>query len=319
MIQIVSEQDAGTRLDVYLAKVNPERSRASWQKMIEDSLVLVNGMLARAGERLSTGDAVEVQQPPEAGATSTELPILCIVHEDAAVVVVDKQPGVVVHPSPGHLSGTMVDALVARYPEIRGVPGPGRPGIVHRLDKDTSGLMVVARTASALAELQRQMKERTIEKRYLVLVDGNLRDDRGLIDLPIERDTIRRQRMAVQLEGKSARTFFTVLERFDRYTYLEAKPVSGRTHQIRVHFAFIGHPVAGDRLYGSGRGPDGLRRQALHAAMLAFDSPITGERLSFHSPLPGDLEACLERLRSQKGNERFDGVSQGVTNDGVYG
>ncbi len=313
MIQIVSEQDAGTRLDVYLAKVNTERSRASWQKMIEDSLVLVNGMLARAGERLSTGDAVEVQEPPDATATPAELPILCIVYEDASVVVVDKQPGVVVHPSPGHLTGTMVDALLAQYPEIRGVPGPGRPGIVHRLDKDTSGLMVVARTASALGELQRQMKERSIEKRYLVLVEGNLHDDRGLIDLPIERDSVRRQRMAVQLEGKSARTFFTILERFDRFTFLEAKPVSGRTHQIRVHFAFIGHPVAGDRLYGSGRGPDGLRRQALHATMLAFDSPITDERLSFHSPLPGDLEACLYWLRSRRDNERFDGVSQEVT------
>lgn len=302
--QIVSEQDAGTRLDVYLARVNPERSRASWQRLIDNSLVLVNGMMTRSGERLSKGDAVEVLHPPEPAASTTEeLPILCIVYEDAAVAVFDKQPGIVVHPAPGHLNGTMVDALLARYPEIRGVPGPGRPGIVHRLDKDTSGLMVVARTASALGELQRQMKERTIEKKYLVLVDGKLRDDRGLIDLPIERDTLRRQRMAVAVDGKSARTYFTVLERFERFTYLEAKPVSGRTHQIRVHFAFIGHPVTADRLYGSGRGPDGLRRQALHATMLAFDSPITGERLSFHSPLPGDVEVCLDWLRNRKSGE----------------
>lgn len=312
MRQIVSEQDAGTRLDVYLVKMAPDRSRASWQKMIEGSLVLVNGMPARAGGRLSTGDAVEVLQPHEPAGIAAELPILCVVYEDNAVVVVDKQPGVVVHPAPGHQTGTMVDALLARYPEIRGVPGPGRPGIVHRLDKDTSGLMVVARTASALSELQRQMKERTIEKRYLALVDGSLHDDRGLIDLPIERDTVRRQRMAVLPEGKSARTYFTVFERFKGYTYLEAKPVSGRTHQIRVHFAFIGHPVAGDRLYGSGRGPGGLRRQALHAAMLAFDSPLTGERLCLRSPIPGDLEACLGWLRSREGNERLNGVSREV-------
>jgi 23S rRNA pseudouridine1911/1915/1917 synthase len=311
--QIVSEQDAGTRLDVYLAKVHPERSRASWQKMIEDSLVLVNGMLTRSGERLSLGDTVEVIPPPEFPAEATaELPILCIVYEDPAVVVLDKQPGVVVHPAPGHPDGTMVDSLVVHYPEIRGVPGPGRPGIVHRLDKDTSGLMVVARTAQALSELQRQMKERSIEKRYLALVDGNLRDERGLIDLPMERDTVRRQQMAVQLGGKSARTYFTVLERFEGYTFLEAKPVSGRTHQIRVHFAFIGHPVAGDRLYGSGRGPNGLKRQALHAATLCFDSPLTGERLTFHSPLPGDLETCLDWLRSRKLRERFSGASREV-------
>lgn len=301
MRQIVSEQDAGTRLDAYLARVHPDRSRASWQKMIEDSLVVVNGTAARAGERLSIGDAVEVLQPPEPSSEAADLPVLSVVHEDPAVIVIDKQPGVVVHPAPGHASGTMVDSLIARYPEIRSVPGPGRPGIVHRLDKDTSGLMVVARTSNALNDLQRQMKERTIEKRYLVLVEGELQDDRGLIDLPIERDDVRRQRMAVQVTGKSARTYFKVLERIAGYTYLEAKPVSGRTHQIRVHFAFIGHPVAGDRLYGSGQGPGGLKRQALHATMLSFDSPLNGERMAFHSPLPADLEAYLQRLREREG------------------
>ncbi len=189
MRQIVSEPDAGTRLDVFLAKVHPERSRAAWQRLIEEGLVAVNGMPPRASLRLSTGDAVEVSEPAEQPeAPREELPLLCVVYEDQEVVVIDKQPGVVVHPSPGHATGTLVDALVARYPEIRSVPGPGRPGIVHRLDKDTSGLMVVARTPRALADLQRQMKERSIEKRYLVLVEGSLSDDRGLIDLPIERD-----------------------------------------------------------------------------------------------------------------------------------
>ena len=308
MREIVSEQDAGTRLDVFLAKVHPERSRAGWQRMIEEGLVTVNGMLPRPGTRLSAGDAVEIEERPERPLGVEEsLPILCIVHEDPAVVVIDKQPGVVVHPAPGHPAGTLVDALVARYPEIRGVPGPGRPGIVHRRDKDTSGLMVVARTPRALADLQRQMKERTIEKRYLVLVEGTLPDDRGLLDLPIERDMLRRQRMAVQLEGKPAQTYFKVLERFPGYTYLEARPVSGRTHQLRVHFSFIGHPVAGDRLYGSGRGPDGLSRQFLHAALLSFDSPLTGERLTFSSPLPGDLERCLAWLRRESRRWQGDG------------
>ncbi len=301
MRQSVTGQDEGTRLDVFLAKVYPERSRAAWQKVIEEGLVTVNGMLPKAGTRLAEGDGVEVARPEERPSEPAEnLPILCVVYEDPAVVVIDKQPGVVVHPSPGHLSGTLVDALVTRYPEIRGVPGPGRPGIVHRLDKDTSGLMVVARTPQALSELQRQMKERTIEKRYLVLVEGGLADDRGLIDLPIERDLVRRQQMAVQLEGKPAKTYFEVLERLEGYTYLEAKPISGRTHQIRVHFSFIGHPVAGDRLYGSGRGPNGLSRQFLHATLLSFESPLTRERLTFRSPLPGDLDGCLAWLRSRR-------------------
>ncbi|MHB1032976.1 MAG: RluA family pseudouridine synthase, partial [Pirellulaceae bacterium] len=241
MRESVSEEDAGTRLDVYLAKVHPERSRAAWQRAIEERLVSVNGVLPKTGTRLDAGDEVEIAEPVERQPRpADDLPVLCVVYEDPAVVVIDKQPGVVVHPSPGHLTGTLVDALVARYPEIQGVPGPGRPGIVHRLDKDTSGLMVVARTPDALSELQHQMKQRTIEKRYLALVEGGLADDRGLIDLPIARDLVRRQQMAVQLEGKPARTYFELLERFQGYSYLEAKPISGRTHQIRVHFSFIG-------------------------------------------------------------------------------
>jgi 23S rRNA pseudouridine1911/1915/1917 synthase len=295
----ISEQDAGTRLDVYLAKVHPDRSRAAWQKAIEEGAVRVNGVSTKVSTRLSAGDLLETSEqaapaPPEG------LPLLCVVYEDPAVVVIDKQPGVVTHPGPGHSTGTLVDALVSQYPEIRGVPSPGRPGIVHRLDKDTSGLMVVARTADALMELQAQMQERSIEKRYLALVEGSLADDQGLIDLPIERDLVRRQQMAVQVTGKSARTYFSVLERFDGYTYLEARPVSGRTHQIRVHFSYIRHPVAGDRVYGSGRGPEGLRRQFLHAASLAFESPRTGRRQSFETPLPPDLERCLSRLRTRE-------------------
>ena len=302
MRETISEQDAGTRLDVYLAKVHPDRSRASWQKLIEDGTVAVNGIPARVSTRLSNGDAVEILERPDREDVAEEPPLLCVVYEDPAIVVIDKQPRVVVHPGPGHLTGTLVDALVARYPEIRRVPGPGRPGIVHRLDKDTSGLMVVARTPDALTELQCQMQERTIEKRYLVLVEGAISDERGLIDLPIERDMVKRQQMAVQVEGKPARTYFSVLERFDGFTYLEAKPVSGRTHQIRVHFAFIRHPVAGDRMYGSARGPNGLGRQFLHASELSFDSPLTGERQTFHVPLPADLENCLSWLRSRRTN-----------------
>ncbi len=304
MREIVSEEDAGTRLDVYLAKSHPERSRAAWQRMIEEGLLTVNGMLPRASLKLEAGDTLEIRKLAQPSReTAEKLPSLQVVYEDQAVVVIDKQPGVVVHPSPGHATGTLVDALLARYPEIRGVPGPGRPGIVHRLDKDTSGLMVVARTPEALVELQHQMKQRSIEKRYLTLVEGNIADDRGLIDLPIERDLIRRQQMSVQLEGKPARTYFQVLERFGDFTYIEAKPISGRTHQIRVHFSFIGHPVVGDRLYGSSKSPNGLRRQFLHATELSFDSPLDGKRMTFHSALPPDLEECLNWLRQRGGGK----------------
>ena len=302
MRHTVSEEDARTRLDLFLAKVHPESSRAAWQRLIEEGRVTLNGMLARPSSRLSGGDQVAVSEPSGNGASAQEdLPQLKVVYEDSSTVVIDKQPGVVVHPAPGHASGTLVDALMDRYPEIRGVPSPGRPGIVHRLDKDTSGLMVVARTPHALQELQHQMKARTIDKHYLLLANGSVPDDRGLIDLPMERDQQRRQQMAVRSQGKSARTYFTVLERLEGYSYVEAKPLSGRTHQIRVHFAFIGHPVAGDRLYGSGRGPNGLKRQFLHAFRLSFDSPLNGERLTFQSPLPEDLESCLDWLRKRRG------------------
>jgi 23S rRNA pseudouridine1911/1915/1917 synthase len=299
--EVVSEQDAGIRLDVYLAKNHPEQSRAAWQHTIEEGLLTVNGMLPRASFKLEAGDSLEIRKPTQPPREPGEnLPALCVVYEDRATVVIDKQPGVVVHPSPGHATGTLVDALLARYPEIRGVPGPGRPGIVHRLDKDTSGLMVVARTPEALAELQHQMKQRSIEKRYLALVEGNIPDEKGLIDLPIDRDLIRRQQMSVRLEGKAARTYFEVLERFGDFTYLQAKPISGRTHQIRVHFSFIGHPVVGDRLYGSSKNPNGLSRQFLHATELSFDSPLDRKRMTFHSALPADLEECLNWLRKRR-------------------
>jgi 23S rRNA pseudouridine1911/1915/1917 synthase len=220
-----------------------------------------------------------------------------VVYTDPAMVVLDKPPGVVVHPAPGNESGTLVNGLLARFPELRDTTGDLRPGIVHRLDKDTSGLMVVGRSAAATADLQRQMQSRTTEKRYLLLVRGNIGEPEGLIDAPIARDPRHRQRMSVREGGRAAQTRFSVRERFGDWTLVEALLLTGRTHQLRVHFASIGHPVAGDATYSGVRPPAGLDRQFVHAHALRLRSPHDGREHTFTAPLPPDLEAPLERLR----------------------
>jgi len=220
-----------------------------------------------------------------------------VVYLDDAMIVVDKPAGVVVHPAPGNETGTLVNGLLARFPELRDATGDLRPGIVHRLDKDTSGLLVVGRTLAATADLQRQMASRTTEKRYILLVRGNLSEEEGLIDAPIARDQRNRQRMAVRAGGRGAQTRFWIRERFGDYTLVEALLLTGRTHQLRVHFASIGHPVAGDPTYGRTRPLPSLRRQFLHAALLRLRSPADGQEHVFRSDVPPDLTQVLERLR----------------------
>jgi 23S rRNA pseudouridine1911/1915/1917 synthase len=220
-----------------------------------------------------------------------------VLFSDPSMIVVDKPAGLVVHPAPGNEHGTLVNGLLARFPELRDASGDQRPGIVHRLDKDTSGIMVVGRTVEATAALQRQMKARTAEKRSLALALGSLGDDEGIIDAPIARDARQRQRMAVRPEGRESQTHFFVKERFGDFTYLEVLLKTGRTHQIRVHFASIGHPVAGDPVYGNGRGPAGLRRHFLHSHLLRIRSPFDGQERRFTAPLPADLAAPLDWLR----------------------
>ncbi|MEA3059960.1 MAG: rRNA synthase, partial [Sphingomonadales bacterium] len=291
---------AGERLDGFLQRYGgePGRSRSEWQRLIGLDAIQLNGQPSKSGQRLTAGDSVEIVPisrdlglPPE-----DEVPFE-VVFEDPAMVVVNKPAGVVVHPAPGNERGTLVNGLLARFPELRDTEGDLRPGIVHRLDKDTSGLLVVGRTLEAMADLQRQMQNRSPEKRYLLLVRGNISEDEGLIDAPIARDLRNRQRMAVRADGRSAQTRFSVRERFGDWTLVDALLLTGRTHQLRVHFAHIGHPVAGDETYGGGRSFAGLSRQFLHSYFLRLNSPHDGQEHTFTAELPVDLAAALERVR----------------------
>jgi 23S rRNA pseudouridine1911/1915/1917 synthase len=292
---------AGMRLDAYLARYVGDRSRAEWQRLIEGRFVLRNGAPARPADRLQPGDRLTLR-PVSQFVLATPDPSIPVdvVYADPAMIVVNKPAGLVVHPAPGHETGTLVNALLARFPELAQPGGELRPGIVHRLDKDTSGLLVVGRTQAAVTALQRQMQAGTVVKRYWLLVIGDLAEGEGVIDAPIGRDPRHRQRMAVRVGGRSAVTRFRVAERFGDFTLVDAQLGTGRTHQLRVHLAYIGHPVAGDRLYGSGRRPPGLHRQFVHAYHLEIESPATGQRLVFDCPLPADLAEPLERLRAAR-------------------
>jgi 23S rRNA pseudouridine1911/1915/1917 synthase len=291
---------AGDRLDGFLQRHGgePDRSRSEWQRLIGMDAVLLNGMPSKPSERVVSGDRItiaSVSRPPELPAEDA-VPFR-VVFEDAAMIVVDKPAGVVVHPAPGNQRGTLVNGLLARFPELRAPESDLRPGIVHRLDKDTSGLMVIGRTLAAVADLQRQMQLRSTEKRYLLLVRGGFDEDEGLVDRPVGRDPRNRQRMAVRAEGRASQTHFWVRERFAGWTLLEALLLTGRTHQLRVHFASIGHPVAGDATYGTGGSLPGLRRQFLHAYLLRVHSPYDRQERTFTAELPSELTHVLERLR----------------------
>jgi 23S rRNA pseudouridine1911/1915/1917 synthase len=300
---IVPPFAAGDRLDGFLQRHGGEadRSRSEWQRLIGLEAVLLNGYASKPSERVATGDRVSItgtaMSRPSAPPPEDEVPFQ-VVFEDPSMIVVDKPAGVVVHPAPGNERGTLVNGLVARFPELRSPDGDFRPGIVHRLDKDTSGLLVIGRTVSAVADLQRQMQSRLTEKRYWILVRGGIDEDEGVIDRPIGRDPRNRQRMAIRSEGRSAQTHFWVRERLPGWTLLEALLLTGRTHQLRVHFASIGHPVAGDSTYGrDARLPD-LHRQFLHAHLLRLRSPHDGVEQTFTAELPPELTTVLERLRS---------------------
>lgn len=299
---VVPESAAGERLDVFLAgRVGLGMTRSAIQRLIRDDRVLVNGRPTRPSRRLEPGERIEVELPgPEpSGVVPQDLP-LDVVYEDPDVVVINKPRGWVVHPAPGHEAGTLVNALLARYPEMDGVGGPGRPGIVHRLDRDTTGLLVVARTPLAYRELVRQLKERVVRREYLALVRGRPEVRAGTIDAPIGRHPVDRKRMAVDPErGRPARTHFEVVEPLGEYTLLRCWLETGRTHQIRVHLAYIHLPVAGDPTYGGRRaeGELGLQGQALHACRLEFPHPRDGRPMRFEAPLPEDFRLALERAR----------------------
>lgn len=292
----------GERVDAFLARRVEALSRSLAAHLVRDGKVRVNGSTVRPAHRLRTGDHVEalIERPPSLSAAPEPIP-LQVVYQDNDLVVIDKPAGLVVHPAPGHAGGTVANALAALFPQTETAGNPARPGIVHRLDKDTSGLMVVALSRPALASLQEQIASRTADRRYLALVSGHLPREEGRIEAPIGRDTTDRKRMAVHgAAARMAATSYRVLERLPGFDLVEAKLHTGRTHQIRVHFAAAGHPVAGDAQYGGTPIP-ALHRQFLHAYSLRLRSPSDGSELQFTSPLPSDLEAVLARLRRPKG------------------
>jgi 23S rRNA pseudouridine1911/1915/1917 synthase len=294
---------AGTRLDRWLTGRFPDLSRERLKRLIVGGHVRVNGMTGTPAHRVRAGDSIEVEVPPPTPEELVPEPgELAIVYEDEHVLVLDKPAGLVVHPGAGHARGTLAAAVLAHAPGIAGVGGPRRPGIVHRLDKDTSGLLVVAKTQIAYEALVDQLARRTVTRRYEALVHGRVRADEGVIDKPIGRHPHDRVRMAVLPAGRGKRavTRYRVLERFRHFTLLQASLETGRTHQIRVHLASLGHPVAGDVAYrGRQRDPlpvpfEGL---ALHAERLAFVHPVTGRPMDFSSPRPPRMERLLAGVR----------------------
>ena len=289
--------DAGLRLDHFLASRLSEYSRARLQEWIADGRVRVNGEAARKSSlKLRGGERIEVE-PAELKplrAYAEEIP-LDVLYEDDDVVAVNKPAGLVVHAGAGRSSGTLVNALLHRFGGLSGVGGDLRPGIVHRLDKGTSGVLLVARTDTAHRKLASQFAARTVEKTYLALVEGSLRGEQGVIDAPIARDPVRRTRMTARLQsGRSAHTEYKVVQRLRGFALLEVRIGTGRTHQIRVHLASIGHPVAGDTTYGA-RAQPALGRPWLHAQRIRFDSPSRGERITVEAPLPPELGEWKER------------------------
>ena len=298
-------EEPKTRLDKYLADRVAELSRSAAQRLIDEGQITVNGELVKASYKVKAGDLVVVMLPPDQPERleAEEIP-LAVVYEDEALLVVDKPAGMVVHPAPGHPGGTLVNALLAYCPELA-ASGDARPGIVHRLDRDTSGLILVAKKDKVRRALQQQFKERLVHKAYTTLLNGHLQPAFGRVEAPIGRDAQHRQRMAVQPGGREAITEYHVLEQFAHrvgpqagdYSLVEAEPLTGRTHQIRVHFASIGHPVVGDSVYGRRRSGLPVPRQFLHARKLGFKHPLTGQRIQLEASLSADLQPVLDLLR----------------------
>ncbi len=296
----VTGDQAGRRLDVLVAEIVPGLSRARVQRLIGGGDLRVNDAAVRPSYRVRAGDRVrgELPLPRPTGLVPEPIP-LDVVHEDDALIVIDKPPGLVVHPAAGHATGTLVHALLHHCDDLSGIGGVTRPGIVHRLDKDTSGLLVAAKNDAAHAALADQFRDHSIERQYLALVRGTPRADGGTIDAPIARHPTDRRRFTTRTPGRAAVTHWKVERRLAGHSLLRVRLETGRTHQIRVHLASVGLPVAGDPVYGGGkRGArlPGLTRQALHAAVLGFDHPSGGARVRWVAPLPADLAAIVEAL-----------------------
>ena len=295
-ILLIAETEA-SRIDAYLA-ANTDLTRSKIQKLIKDGAVALNGKACKASSAVCAGDSIRILVPETDGdrLPEPENITLDVVYEDDDLAVINKPKGMVVHPAPGNPSGTLVNALLYRFQTLSGAGGEIRPGIVHRIDRMTSGLLVVAKNDFAHEALARQFAEHTAHREYLCLVHGNLKEDSGTVDAPIGRHKTDRKRMAVTEDGRRAVTHWHVLERFGTETLLDVRLETGRTHQIRVHMAYIKHPILGDEVYGSPAPKLGLNGQALHGYRLTFSHPRTGETMSFTAPLPDDFITALVRL-----------------------
>jgi len=294
----VSETEGNQRIDIYLAQ-SLGMSRSHAQKIISAGQVLVNTKLVKANYKVSYNDNIEVllteAQPSEIRPESIPL---SVVYEDDHMIIINKPRGMVVHPAAGNYSGTLVNALLEHCQDLSGINGVIRPGIVHRLDKDTSGVMVAAKNDQAHLNLALQIKERQASRKYIAIVHGNIKEEQGIINAPIGRHPVDRKKMAVVFtNSKTAITHFRTVERFGKYTVVECRLQTGRTHQIRVHMAHIGHPVVGDPKYGPEKQHFAINGQALHSAQLSLSHPVTGEKMCFSAPLPADMEKIITSLR----------------------
>lgn len=293
----ITQEQSRERLDKILQAHDSEWSRTQIQSLMKQKQILVNGEPVKSNYKATVGDVISVTIPaPEEYDIVAEDLNLNIVYEDADVAVVYKPKGMVVHPAPGHLSGTLVNGLMHQIKDLSGINGIMRPGIVHRIDKDTSGLLMVAKNDKAHQSLVDQLVAKSVTRKYTALVHGHIAHDKGTVDAPIGRDPKDRQSMNVVDKGKHAVTHFEVIERFGDYTLVECRLETGRTHQIRVHMKFIGHPLVGDPKYGPKRTLD-IGGQALHAGVLGFIHPTSGEYLEFEVPLPEDFEQLLKDIK----------------------
>ena len=295
---IISNKTENIRLDKALAILDIDLSRSMIQKMLDDAKILVNGKKEKASYKTKLNDKIEVEEvvAKEIELKAEDIPIE-IIYEDSDIIVVNKPKGMVVHPANGNPDGTLVNAIMNICKDsLSGIGGEIRPGIVHRIDKDTSGVLVVAKNDKAHINLSQQIKNREMTKKYVALVRGNIKENQATINMPIGRSEKDRKKMAVRKDGKEAITHFDVINRYNGYTYLDIKIDTGRTHQIRVHLAEIGYPIVGDTVYSNGRNPFGVEGQMLHAKSLEFKHPITNKVMKMEAPLPEYFKEVLNKL-----------------------
>ena len=295
---IVKNEDKGKRLDRYVTEQNAEITRTAVQRLIDEKNILVNGKEQKASYKVNENDVVEVEipEPKKIEIKAENIPIE-VIYEDSDIVVVNKPKGMVVHPGNGNLDGTLVNAIMAKCGDsLSGIGGEIRPGIVHRIDKDTSGLLIVAKNDKAHVNLSEQIKAHKVKKTYIALVRGVVRENEATIDMPIGRSKTDRKKMAVCKDGKNAVTHIKVLKRWEHYTLLQVNIETGRTHQIRVHLSYIGYPIIGDYTYSNGKNEFGVVGQCLHAQKLEFKHPITNKIMELEAPLPEYFQEMIQKL-----------------------